>query len=102
MRLYLREVRDSQAKARGIAYEKKKRKKPQQQNEKEYSNELKSNSKILNLGWNSNRNNRLVVGGNDEERGFDHVVGGEGNDLGMVVGSSSEERSCMVPLSVFH
>lgn len=28
MRLYLREVRDSQAKARGIAYEKKKRKKP--------------------------------------------------------------------------
>ncbi|KAL5577803.1 hypothetical protein UlMin_019502 [Ulmus minor] len=31
VRLYLREVRDSQAKARGIAYEKKKRKKPQQQ-----------------------------------------------------------------------
>ncbi|CAK9179041.1 unnamed protein product [Ilex paraguariensis] len=30
VRLYLREVRDSQAKARGIAYEKKKRKKPQQ------------------------------------------------------------------------
>ncbi|KAL8507389.1 hypothetical protein ACS0TY_018076 [Phlomoides rotata] len=28
VRLYLREVRDSQAKARGIAYEKKKRKKP--------------------------------------------------------------------------
>ena len=32
VRLYLREVRDSQAKARGIAYEKKKRKKPGQQN----------------------------------------------------------------------
>ncbi|EOY25608.1 hypothetical protein QUC31_011675 [Theobroma cacao] len=31
VRLYLREVRDVQAKARGIAYEKKKRKKPQQQ-----------------------------------------------------------------------
>ncbi|KAF4372850.1 hypothetical protein F8388_004060 [Cannabis sativa] len=31
VRLYLREVRDSQAKARGIAYEKKKRKKPVQQ-----------------------------------------------------------------------
>ncbi|XP_062095173.1 protein LIGHT-DEPENDENT SHORT HYPOCOTYLS 4-like [Humulus lupulus] len=30
VRLYLREVRDSQAKARGIAYEKKKRKKPMQ------------------------------------------------------------------------
>ncbi|XP_073149115.1 protein G1-like1 [Henckelia pumila] len=33
VRLYLREVRDSQAKARGIAYEKKKRKKPQKQAE---------------------------------------------------------------------
>lgn len=31
VRLYLREVRDSQAKARGIAYEKKKRKKPPKQ-----------------------------------------------------------------------
>ncbi|CDO99243.1 unnamed protein product [Coffea canephora] len=31
VRLYLREVRDSQAKARGISYEKKKRKRPQQQ-----------------------------------------------------------------------
>ncbi|KAI4297249.1 hypothetical protein L6164_037144 [Bauhinia variegata] len=31
VRLYLREVRDSQAKARGIGYEKKKRRKPQQQ-----------------------------------------------------------------------
>ncbi|XP_022716502.1 protein G1-like6 [Durio zibethinus] len=30
VRLYLREVRDTQAKARGIVYEKKKRKKPQQ------------------------------------------------------------------------
>jgi len=29
VRLYLREVRDSQAKARGISYEKKKRKRPQ-------------------------------------------------------------------------
>jgi hypothetical protein len=31
VRLYLREVRDSQAKARGISYEKKKRKRPPQQ-----------------------------------------------------------------------
>ncbi|KAA8537082.1 hypothetical protein F0562_029560 [Nyssa sinensis] len=31
VRLYLREVRDTQAKARGVAYEKKKRKKPEQQ-----------------------------------------------------------------------
>ncbi|GAU25243.1 hypothetical protein TSUD_17560 [Trifolium subterraneum] len=30
VRLYLREVRDSQAKARGISYEKKKRKRPPQ------------------------------------------------------------------------
>ncbi|XP_038722417.1 protein LIGHT-DEPENDENT SHORT HYPOCOTYLS 4 [Tripterygium wilfordii] len=33
VRLYLREVRDSQAKARGISYEKKKRKRPPQQNQ---------------------------------------------------------------------
>ncbi|KAM7530357.1 hypothetical protein LguiB_033767 [Lonicera macranthoides] len=99
VRLYLREVRDSQAKARGIAYEKKKRKKPQQQNEREYSNELNSNSKILNLGWNNNNNNKLVaVGGNDEDDEFvgrdDDVVGGEGegNDLGMVGSSTSEGR----------
>ncbi|KAJ6742228.1 PROTEIN G1 [Salix viminalis] len=31
VRLYLREVRDSQSKARGISYKKKKRKKPPQQ-----------------------------------------------------------------------
>lgn len=31
VRLYLREVRDSQSKARGISYEKKKRKRPPQQ-----------------------------------------------------------------------
>ncbi|KAL2479454.1 Protein LIGHT-DEPENDENT SHORT HYPOCOTYLS 3 [Abeliophyllum distichum] len=31
VRLYLREVRDSQSKARGISYEKKKRKRPSQQ-----------------------------------------------------------------------
>ncbi|KAI4368049.1 hypothetical protein MLD38_016657 [Melastoma candidum] len=30
VRLYLRDVRDTQAKARGIAYEKKRRKRPQQ------------------------------------------------------------------------
>ncbi|KAK9265930.1 hypothetical protein L1049_009836 [Liquidambar formosana] len=35
VRLYLREVRDSQAKARGIQYEKKKRKKPQQQQQQQ-------------------------------------------------------------------
>ncbi|KAJ4833005.1 hypothetical protein Tsubulata_001683 [Turnera subulata] len=35
VRLYLREVRDSQAKARGISYEKKKRKKPPQQQQQQ-------------------------------------------------------------------
>ncbi|XP_073061207.1 protein LIGHT-DEPENDENT SHORT HYPOCOTYLS 5-like [Primulina eburnea] len=40
VRLYLREVRDSQAKARGIAYEKKKRKKPQKQVEAPMIEEL--------------------------------------------------------------
>ncbi|MCD7445813.1 Protein LIGHT-DEPENDENT SHORT HYPOCOTYLS 4 [Datura stramonium] len=43
VRLYLREVRDSQAKARGISYEKKKRKKPnpqQQQQQQQSSSSL--------------------------------------------------------------
>ncbi|KAJ8752088.1 hypothetical protein K2173_001763 [Erythroxylum novogranatense] len=35
VRLYLKEVRDEQAKARGIAYEKKKRKKPQEPQQKQ-------------------------------------------------------------------
>uniref|UniRef100_A0A7N0V5P1 ALOG domain-containing protein n=1 Tax=Kalanchoe fedtschenkoi TaxID=63787 RepID=A0A7N0V5P1_KALFE len=35
VRLYLREVRDSQAKARGISYEKKKRKRPPQQQQQQ-------------------------------------------------------------------
>ncbi|KAL9668926.1 hypothetical protein QQ045_006467 [Rhodiola kirilowii] len=35
VRLYLREVRDSQAKARGISYEKKKRKRPSQQQQQQ-------------------------------------------------------------------
>ncbi|KAK4357004.1 hypothetical protein RND71_022614 [Anisodus tanguticus] len=37
VRLYLREVRDSQAKARGISYEKKKRKKPNPQQQQQSS-----------------------------------------------------------------
>nr|QCY72058.1 light-dependent short hypocotyls 4 [Petunia x hybrida] len=37
VRLYLREVRDSQAKARGISYEKKKRKKPSSQQQQSTS-----------------------------------------------------------------
>ncbi|CAM8988424.1 unnamed protein product [Rhodiola kirilowii] len=36
VRLYLREVRDSQAKARGISYEKKKRKRPSQQQQQQH------------------------------------------------------------------
>lgn len=36
IRLYLREVRDSQAKARGISYEKKKRKRPTQQQQQQH------------------------------------------------------------------
>ncbi|WJZ97026.1 hypothetical protein VitviT2T_015661 [Vitis vinifera] len=42
VRLYLREVRDAQAKARGIAYEKKKRKRPQQHQESSSSTDLNS------------------------------------------------------------
>ncbi|XP_021673141.1 protein LIGHT-DEPENDENT SHORT HYPOCOTYLS 4 isoform X2 [Hevea brasiliensis] len=37
VRLYLREVRDSQSKARGISYEKKKRKRPPQQQQQQQS-----------------------------------------------------------------
>lgn len=40
VRLYLREVRDSQAKARGISYEKKKRKRPQQQQQQQQQQPL--------------------------------------------------------------
>ncbi|RVX00536.1 Protein light-dependent short hypocotyls 3 [Vitis vinifera] len=42
VRLYLREVRDAQAKARGIAYEKKKRKRPQQHQESSSGTDLNS------------------------------------------------------------
>lgn len=40
VRLYLRDVRDSQAKARGISYEKKKRKRPQSQSQSQPQPEL--------------------------------------------------------------
>ncbi|XP_011085173.2 protein LIGHT-DEPENDENT SHORT HYPOCOTYLS 4-like, partial [Sesamum indicum] len=53
VRLYLREVRDTQAKARGIAYEKKKRKKPQKQgavlegDEEEEEDVVKTNGGVM-------------------------------------------------------
>ncbi|OAY47128.1 protein LIGHT-DEPENDENT SHORT HYPOCOTYLS 4 [Manihot esculenta] len=46
VRLYLREVRDSQSKARGIAYEKKKRKKPQQQQQQQLQSTNGYNNQI--------------------------------------------------------
>ncbi|KAL8109800.1 hypothetical protein AgCh_025769 [Apium graveolens] len=52
VRLYLREVRDSQAKARGIAYDKKKRKKPQPQKvspNQEHENDHFSNNSNTNI-----------------------------------------------------
>ncbi|KAK6118289.1 hypothetical protein DH2020_047962 [Rehmannia glutinosa] len=76
VRLYLREVRDTQAKARGIAYEKKKRKKPQKQTVLE---DLEC----------------------DDDHDDDGVV--KTNNGGMMMaGSSGARGSMIIPLSVFN
>ncbi|KAK4488033.1 hypothetical protein RD792_003773 [Penstemon davidsonii] len=82
VRLYLREVRDTQSKARGIGYEKKKRKKPKKVVMEEFHN-------------NNNNNNN----------GVEEDVGVNGNGgLFMAVGSSSSGgRSSMIfSLPVFN
>ncbi|KAL1562541.1 protein G1-like1 [Salvia divinorum] len=73
VRLYLREVRDSQAKARGIAYEKKKRKKPLKQQQQQMELEMQA-----------------VDGGEEETAGL------------MMVGSSAARGSIILPLSVLN
>jgi len=85
VRLYLREVRDSQAKARGIAYEKKKRKKPQG-----------------NVG--SSNGGGVIMGGqlsfNHGQNGlFGHAFETNG---AVAMAGSSEGRSSMIPLSVLN
>ncbi|XP_052200947.1 protein G1-like1 [Diospyros lotus] len=81
VRLYLREVRDSQAKARGIAYEKKKRKKAPQQRE------VESSMSELHASLRSS---------------FNHMRREQSEALAMVAASSSEARGSMIPLSVFN
>ncbi|KAG8365688.1 hypothetical protein BUALT_Bualt18G0132700 [Buddleja alternifolia] len=78
VRLYLREVRDTQAKARGIAYEKKKRKKPPHKIQAAHDHVLES------------------CGGDD-----DHAVKMNGGGLMMAAGSTSTtaRSSIIFPLS---
>lgn len=91
VRLYLREVRDSQAKARGIAYDKKKRKKPQPQkvspNHQEQENDHCSN--------NSNTINTQDLFAQDQRFNV-QVSEGRFEGLGMVVGHLSDPRSSMI------
>ncbi|XP_015900714.1 protein LIGHT-DEPENDENT SHORT HYPOCOTYLS 4 [Ziziphus jujuba] len=93
VRLYLREVRDSQAKARGIAYEKKKRKKPttQQQQQQQQLPSSSSSSSSSSL-----RSDYGGIGG---------VVASETNGslLGRAPSSSSTGRGSMnIPLPVLN
>ncbi|XAR50764.1 hypothetical protein NMG60_11005185 [Bertholletia excelsa] len=73
VRLYLREVRDSQAKARGIAYEKKKRPKKAHQN-------------VIDLS----------------SHGNDHVGLDQSEEALAMAGSSESRSSSMIPLSVLN
>lgn len=75
VRLYLREVRDTQAKARGIAYEKKKRKKPQQKQE----------TQVMLEELDCNRVNSVVA-----------------SNENLVMGGSPDARNSMIPLSVLN
>lgn len=93
MRLYLREVRDSQAKARGIAYEKKKRRKPQLPNGSQETLEA------------FNARNGSNTYGASGYGGLRHEELSESNGVGVgvvVVGGSSDSRSSLMPLSVLN
>lgn len=84
VRLYLREVRDSQAKARGIAYEKKKRnKKPRQPHDHQ-----------------SNSNSNELIG----QGGFDSFNGqfSEGSFEGLTMVGSSYSMSSLIPMSIMN
>lgn len=91
VRLYLREVRESQAKARGIAYEKKKRKKPQQGNNNNIDGSKNGGGVIMGgheLSFNHGQNG--VFGNSFESSGGGAMVG------------STEGRSSTIPLSVLN
>ncbi|KAH6796444.1 hypothetical protein C2S51_037430 [Perilla frutescens var. frutescens] len=77
VRLYLREVRDSQAKARGIAYEKKKRKKPPKAAAAAAA--------------------AAELGGDADVEGHVRTAGGL-----IMMGSSASRSSMIIPLSVLN
>lgn len=89
VRLYLREVRDSQAKARGIAYEKKKRKKPHPQQQQPDDHDLDHDHQS---------NGHEMIG----QQGYNgQVCDGAFDGLGMA-GSSDHSRSSMFHMSIFN
>ncbi|KAF3450197.1 hypothetical protein FNV43_RR06277 [Rhamnella rubrinervis] len=97
VRLYLREVRDTQAKARGIAYEKKKRKKPPPQvvvQEQHKQNGSASHGNTI-MSVTSSSTLGVDYGG----LGVDNSV----TNGTLLVGSSSTiARGSMIPLSVLN
>lgn len=94
VRLYLREVRDTQAKARGIAYEKKKRKKPLPP----------QGTQLLQHEQRGQRGNFVSGYGGAEAGAALGVGGGSAQPNGVMLGgaSSTAARGSMMPLSVLN
>ncbi|WOL12248.1 hypothetical protein Cni_G21014 [Canna indica] len=98
VRLYLREVRDSQAKARGIAYEKKKRKRPPVPAVMGHAGARETTTAELNL----------VNGGGYAHHfhGHGHLLMADGSGgeaaAAMAVGEAHSAGGGMIPLSVFN
>ncbi|XP_062012521.1 protein LIGHT-DEPENDENT SHORT HYPOCOTYLS 4-like [Rosa rugosa] len=92
VRLYLREVRDTQAKARGIAYEKKKRKKP---------TPPQRTTQLLQQHEEQGQHGNFVSGYGGAGVG---VGGGSAQPNGVMLGgaSSTAARGSMMPLSVLN
>ncbi|EXB75172.1 hypothetical protein L484_025951 [Morus notabilis] len=91
VRLYLREVRDSQAKARGIAYEKKKRKKPTTTSSQQYYTTTNNNNNN-----NINHVTPSLSGFDNHDDNYDHRNGS------MSSSSGRGSISSMIPLSVLN
>ncbi|XP_078428739.1 protein LIGHT-DEPENDENT SHORT HYPOCOTYLS 4-like [Wolffia australiana] len=96
VRLYLREIRDSQAKARGISYEKKKRKRPSPS-----PLQAESNSSFL---MHDHRFHHHV---HDHLHGHmiissDGSINGDGGNEGIVLSASENGSGSLIPLSVLN
>lgn len=106
VRLYLREVRESQAKARGIAYEKKKRKKPQgsfpSSSPSHSQSQSVSNSSHMIMGQLETLNEMNIAVRSSKEVNYQHQHGDETNEAMIMAASSSDARGSMVALSVFN